>query len=143
MAPPKSGLVDVKPRYDLVIVGCGLSGAVFAEQAAARFGMSSLIIDKRDHIGAQQLRRTASRVRASALTRCAGGNCFDFIEEHGIRISQYGVHLFHTQARVAACGGLPLQRLTRPRAEQARVGLREQVERVDGVRAPVRRARDR
>jgi flavin-dependent dehydrogenase len=47
-----SGLEGLEESYDLVIVGAGLSGAVFAEQAAARFGMSSLIIDKRDHIGA-------------------------------------------------------------------------------------------
>lgn len=52
MSPPKAGLVHVKPSYDLVIVGCGLSGAVFAEQAAARYGLTSLIIDKREHIGA-------------------------------------------------------------------------------------------
>jgi hypothetical protein len=39
-------------------------------------------------------------VRADALRRRgAGGNCYDFIGDHGIRISQYGVHLFHTQAR--------------------------------------------
>ena len=36
----------------------------------------SLIIDKRDHIG---------------------GNCYDFINDKGFRISQYGVHLFHTK----------------------------------------------
>jgi hypothetical protein len=29
----------------------------------------------------------------------AGGNCYDFVGSHGIRVSQYGVHLFHTQAR--------------------------------------------
>merc|ERR550532_3852498 len=38
--------------------------------------MTSLIIDKRDHIG---------------------GNCFDFVNSHGIRESKYGAHLFHTQ----------------------------------------------
>ena len=47
-----TGLEGLEPHYDLVIVGCGLSGAVFAEQAAARLGWTSLIIDKRDHIGA-------------------------------------------------------------------------------------------
>ena len=35
-----------------------------------------LIIDKRDHIG---------------------GNCYDYIDEHGIRTSKYGVHIFHTK----------------------------------------------
>ena len=47
-----AGLEGLADHYDLVIVGAGLSGAVFAEQAASRYGLSSLIIDKRDHIGA-------------------------------------------------------------------------------------------
>ena len=34
------------------------------------------MIEKRDHIG---------------------GNCYDYIDEHGIRVSQYGVHIFHTK----------------------------------------------
>ena len=38
--------------------------------------MTSLIIDVRDHIG---------------------GNCYDYVEEHGIRASKYGAHLFHTK----------------------------------------------
>ena len=52
--------------YDLVIVGAGLSGSVIAEQASKRSGLRSLVIDKRDHIG---------------------GNCYDYIDEHGIRVS--------------------------------------------------------
>ena len=38
--------------------------------------MTSLILDVRDHIG---------------------GNCYDYIEGHGIRASKYGAHLFHTK----------------------------------------------
>ena len=53
-------------EYDLVIVGAGLSGSVIAQQASARAGLRSLIIDKRDHIG---------------------GNCFDYVDEHGIRVT--------------------------------------------------------
>jgi len=60
----------------MIIVGAGLSGAVFAERATREHGLRCLIIDKRDHIG---------------------GNCYDYIDDHGIRISQYGVHLFHTK----------------------------------------------
>merc|ERR1719193_2414646 len=44
------GLHGLKEEYDLVIVGAGLSGAVVAEQASSRLGLSSLVIDKRDHI---------------------------------------------------------------------------------------------
>ncbi|KAH8071221.1 UDP-galactopyranose mutase [Aureococcus anophagefferens] len=39
-------------------------------------GMTSLIIDVRDHIG---------------------GNCYDYLDESGIRCSKYGAHLFHTK----------------------------------------------
>lgn len=73
--PTESGVEGLEPFYDLVIVGCGLSGCVIAERASNELGLKSLIIDKRDHIG---------------------GNCYDFLDEHGFRISQYGVHLFHT-----------------------------------------------
>jgi len=37
--------------------------------------MTSLVIDKRDHLG---------------------GNCFDYVTPEGIRASKYGAHLFHT-----------------------------------------------
>jgi len=70
------GVHGLSAEYDLVIVGAGLSGAVIAERASTELGLSSLVIDKRDHIG---------------------GNCYDFIDEHGIRISLYGVHIFHTK----------------------------------------------
>ena len=36
--------------YDYLIVGAGLFGAAFAQQAAAA-GKKVLVIDKRDHIG--------------------------------------------------------------------------------------------
>jgi len=70
------GMHGLSDEYDLVIVGAGLSGAVIAERASTQLGLSSLVIDKREHIG---------------------GNCYDFIDEHGIRISLYGVHIFHTK----------------------------------------------
>ena len=60
------GIHGVSDEYDLVIVGAGLSGAVIAEQASKRSGLRSLVIDKRNHIG---------------------GNCYDYIDEHGIRVS--------------------------------------------------------
>ena len=70
------GLNGLKEEYDLIIVGAGLSGSVIAEQASSRSGLKSLIIDKRNHIG---------------------GNCYDYIDEHGIRVSKYGAHIFHTK----------------------------------------------
>ena len=61
---------------DYLIVGCGLSGVVLAEQIANRLNKKVLVIDKRDHIG---------------------GNCYDYIDEKtGIRMNKYGAHLFHT-----------------------------------------------
>lgn len=69
-------LASVPPKVDLLIVGAGLSGAVLAERCSKELGMTSLIIDNRDHIG---------------------GNCYDYVEEHGIRVSRYGAHLFHTK----------------------------------------------
>lgn len=70
------GLNGLEESYDLIIVGAGLSGSVIAERASSQLGLKSLIIEKRDHIG---------------------GNCYDYIDEHGFRISQYGVHIFHTK----------------------------------------------
>lgn len=62
---------------DILIVGCGLSGAVMAERLASN-GHKVVIIDKRGHIG---------------------GNVYDYIdEETGIRVSKYGAHLFHTNS---------------------------------------------
>merc|ERR1740130_800407 len=63
-------------KVDLLIVGAGLSGAVIAERCSKELGMTSLIIDNRDHIG---------------------GNVYDYVEDHGIRVSKYGAHLFHTK----------------------------------------------
>jgi UDP-galactopyranose mutase len=63
----------------ILIVGCGLSGAVMAERLASK-GYKIVIIDKRDHIG---------------------GNVYDYIDfETGIRVSKYGAHLFHTNNEI-------------------------------------------
>ena len=59
-----------------LIVGCGLTGVVIAEQISSVLNESVLLIEKRDHIG---------------------GNCYDYIDhETGILINKYGAHLFHT-----------------------------------------------
>lgn len=62
--------------YDCVIVGAGLYGAVFAQQAVAA-GKRCLVVEKRDHIG---------------------GNVYTQ-EIEGIQIHRYGAHIFHTSNR--------------------------------------------
>ena len=60
-------------KYDYLIVGAGLFGAVFAHEAASK-GKKCLVIDKRDNIA---------------------GNIHT-VEEHGINVHKYGAHIFHT-----------------------------------------------
>lgn len=73
----KSGDLSTCPaKVDLLIVGAGLSGCVIAERCSKELGMTSIIIDKRGHIG---------------------GNCYDYVTADGIRASKYGAHLFHTK----------------------------------------------
>ena len=62
---------------DLLIVGAGLSGCVAAERAASQ-GLTSLIVDKRNHIG---------------------GNCYDEYHTSGVLIHRYGPHLFRTNKK--------------------------------------------
>lgn len=60
-------------KYDYLIAGAGLFGAVFACEAVKK-GKRCLVIDKRDHIA---------------------GNIFTF-EQAGIQVHKYGAHIFHT-----------------------------------------------
>lgn len=64
-------------KYDYLIVGAGLYGAVFAHEAKLR-GKSCLVIDRRDHIG---------------------GNIYTEQIE-GIHVHKYGAHIFHTSNQV-------------------------------------------
>ena len=59
--------------YDYLIVGAGLSGAIFAHEATKR-GKKVKVIDKRNHIG---------------------GNIYCENVE-GINVHKYGAHIFHT-----------------------------------------------
>lgn len=60
-------------KYDYLIVGSGLFGAIFAYEANKK-GKKCLCIDKRSHIG---------------------GNIYTK-EIEGIQVHQYGAHIFHT-----------------------------------------------
>ena len=60
-------------KYDYLIVGAGLFGAVFAREMSAK-DKKCLVIDKRSHIG---------------------GNCYTE-ENEKINVHRYGAHIFHT-----------------------------------------------
>jgi UDP-galactopyranose mutase len=60
-------------KYDFLIVGAGLYGAVFAHEAARR-GYKCLVIDKREHIA------------GNVYTECI----------EGVNVHRYGAHIFHT-----------------------------------------------
>jgi UDP-galactopyranose mutase len=59
---------------DVLIVGCGFAGAVYARQLADA-GLQVTMIDQRSHIA---------------------GNAYDEVDGHGVRVHRYGPHLFHT-----------------------------------------------
>lgn len=59
---------------DYLIIGAGLSGSVIARELAER-GKRVTVWDRRSHIG---------------------GNMYDYVNEHGILVQQYGPHAFHT-----------------------------------------------
>ena len=63
-------------KYDYLIVGAGLFGAIFAYEAKKR-GKKSLVIDRRSH---------------------TGGNTYCENTE-GINVHKYGAHIFHTDKK--------------------------------------------
>ncbi len=63
-------------HYDYLIVGAGITSAVFAQEAA-KVGKTCLVIDRRDHIA---------------------GNIYTE-EIDGINVHKYGAHIFHTSLR--------------------------------------------
>ena len=61
---------------DYLVVGAGLSGALFSDLYARKFNKKVVILEKRDHLA---------------------GNCYDYIDtETNLLCSLYGPHLFHT-----------------------------------------------
>lgn len=57
-----------------LVVGAGFAGAIYARELAEA-GHIVDVIESRDHIG---------------------GNAYDYVNEHGIRVHKYGPHIFHT-----------------------------------------------
>ena len=63
-------------KYDYLVVGSGLFGAIFARQMTDA-GAKCLVVDKRKHIG---------------------GNCYTS-NVNGINVHEYGPHIFHTSSK--------------------------------------------
>ena len=53
-------------QYDYLIVGAGLFGAVFAQQAT-KAGKSCLVIDKRDHIAGNIYTENVEGINVTAM----------------------------------------------------------------------------
>lgn len=68
--------LKVLKKYDYLIVGAGLFGAVFAERARSA-GKTCLIVERRSHVA---------------------GNCFTE-KVKGIDVHHFGAHIFHTSNR--------------------------------------------
>ena len=64
-------------QYDALIIGAGFAGAVAARQLAEG-GLHVLLLERRSHIG---------------------GNAYDYLDDTGVLIHQYGPHIFHTNNR--------------------------------------------
>ncbi len=65
-------------RYDVVIVGSGLTGSVIARELADRTNAKILLLEKRSHIG---------------------GNMYDQKFENGVLVHMYGPHTFFTDEK--------------------------------------------
>lgn len=59
---------------EYLIIGCGLTGSVIARHLADQ-GHQVSILERRNHIG---------------------GNMYDYVDDNGISVHQYGPHVFHT-----------------------------------------------
>lgn len=61
-------------RYDIIVVGSGISGSVIAERFSSD-NKKVLVIDKKNEIA---------------------GSVYDYYDESGILVQKYGPHIFHT-----------------------------------------------
>lgn len=62
-------------RYDALVIGAGFAGAVTAGELARKGSKRVLVLEQRNHVG---------------------GNAYDCLDAHGVRIHMYGPHIFHT-----------------------------------------------
>lgn len=67
----------MNPDFDFLIVGAGFSGLALAERLATQHGRSSLVVDRRDHLG---------------------GNAYDYTDAAGVLVHKYGPHYFRTNS---------------------------------------------
>lgn len=63
---------------EAIVIGCGLSGAVTARFLAEEMDKKVTVLERRKHIG---------------------GNMFDYRDDVGILVHQYGPHTFHTNKK--------------------------------------------
>jgi len=64
-------------HYNYLIVGSGFSGLTFAERAATQSEKTSLVVERRDHLG---------------------GNSYDYYDAAGVLTHRYGPHYFRTDS---------------------------------------------
>lgn len=64
-------------QVDFLIVGAGYAGLIVAERMASQLGMTSLVVEKRSHIG---------------------GNAQDEYDDAGVLVHKYGPHYFRTNS---------------------------------------------
>ncbi len=64
-------------RVDNLVVGAGFAGLTFAERMANTRGETSLVVERRNHIG---------------------GNAYDHYDDHGVLVHNYGPHYFRTNS---------------------------------------------
>jgi len=67
----------VNSTYDYLVVGAGFAGATLAERLARELEARVLVVDSRPHVA---------------------GNAYDPLDAAGIRVHQYGPHIFHTSS---------------------------------------------
>ncbi|HYL76310.1 MAG TPA: UDP-galactopyranose mutase [Bryobacteraceae bacterium] len=64
-------------RTDWLIVGAGFTGCTLAERIASQLGQAVVLVDRRSNVG---------------------GNAYDFYNDEGVLVHQYGPHIFHTNS---------------------------------------------